>query len=130
MGKPGKENEGGSHQVIIPPNPGPSIPNFDLLTQIATSRLGAAQPWAGSSYRPIDYFAGLQVPQMQMPQFQPGSFGAWGPNPGGTAPVMGMPMGMLGGQQMGLPPGLVYSSLVSGNGAMMDFTSSPWGGAV
>lgn len=129
MGKGGggsQQHEAG-HTIIQPPNP--SLPNQDLLTQFATSRLNAASPWVNSAYRPIDFFANVQAPQMQMPQFQQGSFGAWGPNPGGQAPQMGQAQGMLGGQQMGLPPGLVYSSLVSGNGALADFTASPWGGA-
>jgi len=123
----GQQHEAG-HQIVTPP--APQIPNGDTLQALAASRLGAAAPWMNSMYRPIDFFANVQVPQMQMPQYQAGqSFGAWGQNPGGQAPQMPQAPGMLGGQQMGLPPGLVYSSLVSGNGALADFTASPWGGA-
>lgn len=126
MGKGG----GGGHQIIQPPDP--VIPGESTLQGFAGSRAAAAAPWVNSPYRAIDYFSSLMVPQLQMPTFNPGmSMGAWGPNPGGQAPQfaqtgnggLGVPLAM------GLPPGQVYSSLVSGHSPAFDFSSSPWGGA-
>lgn len=110
MGKGGGNHEQGhGYQIIQPPNP--QLPNQDLLNAIAAARAGAGSQYSLSGNRAIDYFSGVQVPQLQMPQFGQGAqMGGWG-QVGQQQPMMGFG---------GMPPQQLFSSVFHGPGGIMD----------
>jgi hypothetical protein len=64
---------GGGFTTEITTPPQPQIPNSNLLNSAAQRRIEAASPWYTSPWRSIDFFQGMQVPQNQIPQYQPGA---------------------------------------------------------
>lgn len=110
----GKGGGGQSHEqghTIIQP-PVQTTPIQDLLNQIAMAQAGAGSQFTMSGNRPIDYFSGVQVPQLQFPQFGQGaSMGGWGQVGQQQPPPMGFG---------GMPPPQLFSSVFHGPGGIMD----------